>query len=612
MRKIGLGLAMLALLVSSVMAQPELLWTADISVQGEDDFTAYSVIETSDGGFLLAGYGYEGAQVVKTDGFGNIQWDLSYGDGNGFEYFFDVVEAADGFFYTSGQFFNGGLSLYLDLIAKINPNGSFEFVQVIDNAGRQNAECIEVDADGFIWVGGYWSADGFEEYGSLIKLDTNLNQLGFHIITSCERITDIKLMDDQIIAVGYENTFDIEIHPWMGAVSYDGVALWDTWGTLDAIDGGFSTVAISPDQTTATASGHDFSMDQIPVVQFNTDGSGQVYSQFMDFSPSADAARKIIAGNGASETYYILVQGTQSGGGGAAVSHMVKIDDQGQTIWEAEFGGQVYEYPSSMVLLGEDDLVYSGVYSTNSFLKHVAPLTGFDVTLTPNNEPVQIGPNGGYINMHGSISNLGSEYLAMDVWVVVEHLLIQAVTTQTFSNVPFNGGQTRQANLSQGIPPWAPSGDYLMHLKIGHLPNDVLGEASFPFTKTGPKPNGGLSAFTNPDAWPVIGSFDHAAAIFTADANQQTAQLSEFTLGAAYPNPFNPTTSFSVQLPESANLQVTVHDITGRLVATLANGSVNAGAHTFTFDGSGLASGVYFVHAASGAQAATQKLVLMK
>ncbi len=87
----------------------------------------------------------------------------------------------------------------------------------------------------------------------------------------------------------------------------------------------------------------------------------------------------------------------------------------------------------------------------------------------------------------------------------------------------------------------------------------------------------------------------------------------DFELGEAYPNPFNPTTSISVSLPESAELTVQVYNLSGRLVATLSEGHMDAGSHSLTFDGSNLASGVYFVHAiVPGELNATRKLVLMK
>lgn len=63
---------------------------------------------------------------------------------------------------------------------------------------------------------------------------------------------------------------------------------------------------------------------------------------------------------------------------------------------------------------------------------------------------------------------------------------------------------------------------------------------------------------------------------------------------AAYPNPFNPTTSLKFTLKESAMVNIQVYDIMGRLVQTLTNTQWQSGVHTVSFDASKLASGLYF------------------
>jgi len=55
-----------------------------------------------------------------------------------------------------------------------------------------------------------------------------------------------------------------------------------------------------------------------------------------------------------------------------------------------------------------------------------------------------------------------------------------------------------------------------------------------------------------------------------------------------------------------------VFDTAGREVATLVDGRREAGSHTVTFDGSGLASGVYLVRLQAGDFVQTRKVVLLK
>ncbi|MCB2210612.1 T9SS type A sorting domain-containing protein [bacterium] len=85
------------------------------------------------------------------------------------------------------------------------------------------------------------------------------------------------------------------------------------------------------------------------------------------------------------------------------------------------------------------------------------------------------------------------------------------------------------------------------------------------------------------------------------------------SLESIYPNPFNGRVSIKVHLRTKSQLRVAVLNTLGQVVETLQDGRVNAGEHQFVFDGSHLASGVYFVHAlVPGQLDQTRKIVLMK
>ncbi len=86
----------------------------------------------------------------------------------------------------------------------------------------------------------------------------------------------------------------------------------------------------------------------------------------------------------------------------------------------------------------------------------------------------------------------------------------------------------------------------------------------------------------------------------------------DFVLHQNYPNPFNPTTKISYELPVSTQVQLVVYNQLGQQVAELINGYVSSGSHEVTFDGSGLASGMYFARLVVGANAQTKKMVLVK
>ncbi len=97
-----------------------------------------------------------------------------------------------------------------------------------------------------------------------------------------------------------------------------------------------------------------------------------------------------------------------------------------------------------------------------------------------------------------------------------------------------------------------------------------------------------------------------------AEPGSRTAQPAAFQLGEVYPNPFNPTTSITLQVNTAQTLTVEVYNLQGQLVSTLHQGHLDAGSHQFQFDGSALASGCYLVRAAGGGQLAMQKMLMVK
>jgi 5'-nucleotidase len=90
------------------------------------------------------------------------------------------------------------------------------------------------------------------------------------------------------------------------------------------------------------------------------------------------------------------------------------------------------------------------------------------------------------------------------------------------------------------------------------------------------------------------------------------AAVKSFELGQNYPNPFNPTTMIRYGLPSSARANLTVFNSLGQVVKELVNENEEAGYHEVRFDGTGLASGVYFYRLQAGSFVETKKLTLVK
>ena len=85
-----------------------------------------------------------------------------------------------------------------------------------------------------------------------------------------------------------------------------------------------------------------------------------------------------------------------------------------------------------------------------------------------------------------------------------------------------------------------------------------------------------------------------------------------FALHPAFPNPFNPVTNIQFSVPELSDIYISIYDIQGRLVRTLMKGNLKPGNYNVKWDGSGFASGIYFVQLQQSDNLLTQKIILLK
>jgi hypothetical protein len=88
--------------------------------------------------------------------------------------------------------------------------------------------------------------------------------------------------------------------------------------------------------------------------------------------------------------------------------------------------------------------------------------------------------------------------------------------------------------------------------------------------------------------------------------------LTRVELGAPRPNPFQRTTSFRLSLPQPARVELTMHDLFGRRVATLLHGQVSAGHRDVPWDGAGLRDGIYFARLVIDGRVYTQRVALLR
>jgi spore coat protein A len=90
-----------------------------------------------------------------------------------------------------------------------------------------------------------------------------------------------------------------------------------------------------------------------------------------------------------------------------------------------------------------------------------------------------------------------------------------------------------------------------------------------------------------------------------------------FSLGQNSPNPFNPATEISFQLPVASHVDVAIYDVAGRLIKKLASKTFDAGTHSLKWDGTdkrggSLASGVYYYRLTAEDFNQTKRMVMVR
>lgn len=85
-----------------------------------------------------------------------------------------------------------------------------------------------------------------------------------------------------------------------------------------------------------------------------------------------------------------------------------------------------------------------------------------------------------------------------------------------------------------------------------------------------------------------------------------------YVLEQNYPNPFNPITNIRFSIPVEQKVTIKIYDLLGREVKAVLDERITAGQHQIQFDGTGLASGLYFYGMKAGSFNKVRKFLLLK
>jgi photosystem II stability/assembly factor-like uncharacterized protein len=88
--------------------------------------------------------------------------------------------------------------------------------------------------------------------------------------------------------------------------------------------------------------------------------------------------------------------------------------------------------------------------------------------------------------------------------------------------------------------------------------------------------------------------------------------IKSFSLAQNFPNPFNPSTTFSYSIPTQSKVVIKVFDILGNEIATLMDEEKSVGTYELTWNAANLSSSIYFYQMKAGEYVNTKKMILLK
>ena len=186
----------------------------------------------------------------------------------------------------------------------------------------------------------------------------------------------------------------------------------------------------------------------------------------------------------------------------------------------------------------------------------------------------------------------------------------------TVSNRSAIGTKVRLRSMFNGAPVWQMRYVATHNARRSHSGLDVhfgLGKGTMVDSLVINWPSGVDEVYTNiSDINQKIIVTENEGITGLKQNNAANKVVRDFQLAQNYPNPFNPATTIKFQIPAAAFTTLKIYNLLGQKVATVASENLPQGYHSFSFDGSKLASGVYYYQLLSGDHKAVKKMVLLK
>jgi uncharacterized delta-60 repeat protein len=333
---------------------------------------ATSIIQSSDGGYVVAGRtrsfgaGSSDFWVVKLDSAGNVVWTKTIG-GSDYDVATSIIQSSDGGYVVAGEtssFGAGNSDIY---VVKLDSGGNVQWTKTIGGSYEDRVRSIIQSSDGGYVVAG-WTRSfgaGWEDI-YVVKLDSSGNVVWTKTIggSSYDFAYSItQSSDGGYVVAGETSSFGAgNSDIYVVKLDSSGNVQWTKTIGGSSNDGAVSIIQSSDGGYVVAGSTESFGAGSQDIYVVKLDSSGNVVWTKTIGGSSDDVAFSITQ---SSDGGYVVAGRTPSFGAGSYDFYVVKLDSSGNVVWTKTIGGSDYDVATSIIQSSDGGYVVAG--GTKSF-----------------------------------------------------------------------------------------------------------------------------------------------------------------------------------------------------------------------------------------------------
>ncbi|MBD3233012.1 MAG: T9SS type A sorting domain-containing protein [candidate division Zixibacteria bacterium] len=549
------------------------LWTKRIG--GNDHDEAWSVMETGDGNFVIAGatrsygMGAYDAWVMELDSSGEMIWDYTHGgETNDYAYCLDSTANGDYIIAGYSEFMPSRASDFM--LFKVSRSGSPIWSRIYGKQADEKAHFVQSTDDGGYIVGG-------------LRSDRYSTGNDIHIVkTLANGDTSWTETIDANNSLGYP------------------------WNRITALETGINRFMVIGPTGILDASGHDIRMFNI-AVDFNLQYNPEDY-EFETFGDSL-YHREFRVSSELSQGY---------------------VKPYSDSNWIGFEPDSAYLQPgdtSTFAVTIDPGLMPFHDYSGEiDFVSNLPGLDGYSIIADIEvNPPIAIEMEiltnpinpGDTLKSFIRLSNPTPQYVSGSFSVYAEYppdtLIWDLYGPKTLVFFPY--GEITGL-IENNTPPDIPEGEYQYHVDLLAFPEleNHLSQQSMSFiVETVAAQSYPLLRYdkSSKETWDLLYS-DFGDFVPQNDFSAMSDDRSDLILFPNYPNPFNAVTEIRYFVSEESRVRIDIYNLSGRMIQTVVNKRHLPGEYSVNWDASDFASGVYFYQLTAGNRIIRNRMALIK